>query len=258
MWKPYFYKGIETKYLISDDGQVYNTDKNKLVSQFLNRGGYTNVHLHINKMDVKKGVHCLVAETFIPNPENKPQVNHIDGNKMNNVISNLEWVTQSENNIHAVNIGLRKPRSGEGVHFAKYTAEQVEIACKEFEKDELELYEIEKLTGIPVKTLGEIRSGKIWKSISKKYVLPKEHIRQSKIGLKKKDFKRVRKLIVAGYNNQEIYDITGITRTKKISKAMSGMRIKLFKKINMIEDQRLSKAQTECEEELAFAWECSK
>lgn len=53
-------------------------------------------------------LHRLVAEVFIPNPLNKPQVNHIDGNKQNNCASNLEWVTQSENTIHAYKLVLQK------------------------------------------------------------------------------------------------------------------------------------------------------
>ena len=66
------------------------------------RGGYEYVHLG----DKCKSLARLVAETFIPNPDNKPDVNHIDGNKYNNTIKNLEWVTSIENKSHAWNIGL--------------------------------------------------------------------------------------------------------------------------------------------------------
>lgn len=67
------------------------------------------VNLYENKKRSKKLVHRLVAQEFLENPTEKEQVNHIDGNKSNNYLSNLEWVTRSENVKHAYLIGLKKP-----------------------------------------------------------------------------------------------------------------------------------------------------
>ncbi len=100
-------------YMISNLGRVKSYKLNKKNGRFLsicaNRYNYNYVMLR-DKSGKKryKTIHQLVAQAFVPNPENKPQVNHIDGNKQNNIYNNLEWVTARENTLHACDIGLRK------------------------------------------------------------------------------------------------------------------------------------------------------
>jgi hypothetical protein len=90
-------------YLVTVSGKVFSL-KTMSFLKLSDRGdGYKTVHL-----DKKfHRVHRLVANTYIPNPENKPQVNHIDGDKTNNMLCNLEWSTHSENIQHSFDIGLR-------------------------------------------------------------------------------------------------------------------------------------------------------
>ena len=100
-------EGYEGKYLIYDDGRVYSQiRKNRLKGMFLKptetHDGYFTVHLSDKRGGKQKilKVSRLVALHFIPNPENKPCVNHKDGNKEDNTFTNLEWNTVSANNYH--------------------------------------------------------------------------------------------------------------------------------------------------------------
>ena len=98
--------GFEGLYSVNRHGDIYSEKYGKLFAKCKNSHGYVCVILRKNGIRYSKKVHRLVAETFLPNPENKREVNHIDGNKSNNELSNLEWVTSSENTRHAVNVGL--------------------------------------------------------------------------------------------------------------------------------------------------------
>lgn len=85
-------------YAVTDDGQVWSFYTNKFLKQKIDKYGYACVSLSKDGKSLSRTVHRLVAKAFIPNPENKPTVNHKDENKLNNCVDNLEWMTVSENN----------------------------------------------------------------------------------------------------------------------------------------------------------------
>lgn len=113
IWKDI--KGYEGKYQISNTGYVKSLDfnhtgKEKILKNKVNYKGYCFVTLYKENKQYYPRIHRLVAETFIPNPDNLPQVNHIDGNKSNNSVENLEWCTNLENIRHADRMGLSNHR----------------------------------------------------------------------------------------------------------------------------------------------------
>ena len=122
-------------YQVSSLGRVKSTDrfcgdrpgvtKGKILKPFRNKRGYLEVNLYKNSKSTAKIIHRLAAKAFISNDFNKPQVNHIDGNKLNNKISNLEWMSNSENQLHAYSLGLQPSRAGENNIKAKITNKNV-------------------------------------------------------------------------------------------------------------------------------------
>lgn len=106
-------------YEITRDGKVINKQTGHTLAPQPNGKGYLRVSIGKKLMFI----HRLVAEKYIPNPENKPQVNHKDGNKLNNCVDNLEWVTNQENRNHAVDNDLQV--TGEKCSWAKLTEENV-------------------------------------------------------------------------------------------------------------------------------------
>ncbi len=120
-------------YAVTADGRIISTgrvagrsgkgfsEKEKELVIMHNQNGYCLVNLTKDRSSKTKYVHRLVAEAFLDNPNNLPQVNHIDGNKDNNHFSNLEWCTALHNNQHALDLGLREGKKGETNSQAKIT-----------------------------------------------------------------------------------------------------------------------------------------
>ena len=101
-------ESLNNLYEISETGVLRNAKTKKIVNGSTEKNGYQRVRIENKELGrvVRTTIHRLVAEAFIPNPEGKPQVNHIDMNKQNNNVSNLEWVTCSENMKHAYMNGV--------------------------------------------------------------------------------------------------------------------------------------------------------
>lgn len=102
----------EGRYSITPDGEITShnyqrTGVSRTLVQSRNSHGYMHVGLRDGKRAKTFHVHRLVAITFMPNPEGYPQINHIDGNKENNSMTNLEWCTPAQNTRHAIETGLR-------------------------------------------------------------------------------------------------------------------------------------------------------
>lgn len=171
--------GFEDGYMVSSFGNIKSIDRYVINSlgrkiQYkskalikLNVKGYLKVNLPcFDKIKMKQkmySIHRLVAIAFLPNHSNLPQVNHIDGNKQNNHLINLEWCTGSENIVHAVRSGLRISAKGELSPVSILTDIQV-IEIREIGRSK-KLYEIAKMFNISDSNVSAILRRKLWKHV---------------------------------------------------------------------------------------------
>ena len=103
--------GQESPFMITKNGMLYREDTGNWYKPFENCG-YLSYHMKWHGKTYPRRIHRLVAEAFIPNPDNLPEVNHKDGNKHNNNVDNLEWITKSDNMKHGFKNGIIKPSRG--------------------------------------------------------------------------------------------------------------------------------------------------
>ena len=153
------------KYHCSNFGRVKSFARypeGKILTPHINKQGYLCVDLWKDGKGKKFLVSRLVAITFLPNPLNKPQVDHIDTHRFNNHVSNLRWATGSENTKYTFENGRQAPQ-GEEHPNSKLTAEQVELI--RLNPDGLSQKELGEIFNISSSTIGLIQRGKKWKSV---------------------------------------------------------------------------------------------
>ena len=124
IWKPV--KGYDDLYEVSNLSKIKQLETGRILKQSTHVAGYKVATLRNNKGRKIFYVHRIIAEAFIPNPYNKPQVNHKNGMKFDNRLDNLEWVTHKENLIHCHKNGMGNCKSGEDHHNSVLKNKQVE------------------------------------------------------------------------------------------------------------------------------------
>lgn len=134
-------QGYEGLYSVTSDGKVWGHKRKKFLTACPNSRGYFVVTLH-GHGKTTKSVHRLVAENFLPQIEGKDQVNHINGNKANNSVDNLEWCNSSENHFHAVQTLGRKHTDTQ-----RQAARRNGISCRRIEMDDARQIRHDYVTG---------------------------------------------------------------------------------------------------------------
>ena len=153
---------VYDNYVVFKSGEIFNLHGEEMKGM-IDKSGYKEVIMN----GVTYRVHRVVAETFIKNGSMKPCVNHIDGNKLNNDVNNLEWVTHSENTIHAYNTGLEKKVFGEKHHAHKLVEKDVKYirsVCKKHDP-EFGYTALSKKFGVDRTTIADVVNENTWRGI---------------------------------------------------------------------------------------------
>jgi hypothetical protein len=146
-------------YLITRSGKVWSERHSRFLTEKIKSNGYRIIEYYDLGVRLRQYIHIIIAQLFVDNPENKPEVNHKDGIKLNCEPSNLEWVTHAENLEHANRTGLIKNRpKGSAVHFAKLNEFQV----KEIRQSSLSSRELSRVYGIAYQNIQNVKLRKTW------------------------------------------------------------------------------------------------
>lgn len=227
-WKPIVIKDIETKYYISNLGNVRTYD-GKIKKGDIDKHGYEVTSLSVNKKKYRILTHRLVAMAFIPNPMKKRTVNHKDYDRLNNKASNLEWYTDSEQQIHAHKNPNRKQYFGEKHHLSKYSDE---LVCEIYEylRNGYRQKEICLMTGVSITYVNKLIHLNFRKNIINVKGIPREYRSGPKSKYPDELINEICEMIQSGMTNKDIKnklnleersDVVRDIRRKKFAKHIS-------------------------------------
>lgn len=166
----YAIPGVYPYYLISNYGRVFNIYTHSFITQHIGRDGYYYFKYSTSNGLLNRSTHRVEMLTFYPIDDLSLQVNHIDGNKTNNHISNLEWVTRSQNIKHAYDIGLQP-----AAQFRKNTSldpKKAKMICELLATGMYTQVKIAEMVGCSRSAVDAIKRRETWLDISKDYAFP--------------------------------------------------------------------------------------
>ena len=151
MWKDV--EGFDGLYMVNELGEVYSSRRGRILRPMISSRGYRCVKLHNKGKSLFAKIARLVGTAFVSNPNNYPHINHKDGVKINDVYTNLEWCTPSQNMNHAIALGLT--RHGENHRQSKLTTQNV-IDIRQEAKDGKKYRELSNKYGVAFETISAI------------------------------------------------------------------------------------------------------
>ena len=195
----------EDKYSVSNFGNIRNNNTDFTLTPFITDRGYLQVCIKFSSREsrVSTNVHRLVALAFVERDDQRSYVNHKDGDKTNNTASNLEWVTPSENNLHAVELGLIK--SGEDAYLAKLTEKEVREILNLLEIGERNI-SLSRKYNVSPNTIDDIRCNRSWRFIKRQPITQNGAVKK----LTGEDIPTIRSMSFKGKSNKEIADLFSV------------------------------------------------